>query len=534
MKSASAIEARKRVGALAVLLSSTCLTIAPAWAQDATWTGATSTNWNTGSNWSTGSVPTGTATFAGSPGSTPNLVTFSQSTTIQAIRFSGLSALGIYQFSQLQNLQIVGAGIFGSPNSFFSAQTHFDVDQPGTTMSFRNSSTAGEATIEARRGGAVRFFDTSPGGFARLGALAGGIIDISTLTSNGMTAGSIFGDENGMVFLGSKKLTVDGLTDGFPGVISDGGQGGGTGGSLTITNFQILSGANTYTGGTTIGPGGTLQLGVGGTTGSIVGNVVNNGRLVFNRTDLQTFAGAISGTGRVDFGGGTIILTGNNTYTGNSINFGAFLQIGNGGTTGSIIGNIRNDATFAIRRSNTFVFDGVMSGPLDSSGTGNFQQLGTGTTILNGANTYTGTTTVNAGTLSVNGSIASSSLTTVNAGATLGGNGTVGNTTINGGTLAPGSSIGTLTVQGNLVFTAAASYMVEVSPANADRTNVTGTATLGGATVRANFAPGTYVVKQYTIVNATGGVIGTFGGPANTDLPAGFQTGLSYDANNRI
>src|SRR5258708_16986404 len=59
-----------------------------------------------------------------------------------------------------------------------------------------------------------------------------------------------------------------------------------------------------------------------------------------------------------------------------------------------------------------------------------------------------------------------------------------GNTTINGGTLSPGNSIGTLTVQGSLVFTAASSYMVEVSPANADRTNVTGTATLGGATDR--------------------------------------------------
>ena len=76
--------------------------------------------------------------------------------------------------------------------------------------------------------------------------------------------------------------------------------------------------------------------------------------------------------------------------------------------------------------------------------------------------------------------------------------------------MSPGNSIGLLTVQGNLVFTAASSYLVEVSPANADRTNVTGTATLGGATVNASFAPGTYVEKQYTIVNATGGVIGTF------------------------
>ena len=85
-----------------------------------------------------------------------------------------------------------------------------------------------------------------------------------------------------------------------------------------------------------------------------------------------------------------------------------------------------------------------------------------GTTILTAASTYTGPTIINGGTLSVNGSIASSAVT-VNAGGTLGGNGTVGNTTINGGTLAPGNSIGLLTVSGSLSFTAASSYMVEIS-----------------------------------------------------------------------
>ena len=81
----------------------------------------------------------------------------------------------------------------------------------------------------------------------------------------------------------------------------------------------------------------------------------------------------------------------------------------------------------------------------------------------------------------------------------LGGNGTLASTTINGGTLSPGNSIGTLTVQGNLVLTSAAAYLVEVSPTQADRTNVTGTATLAG-TVQAVFGPGSYIARSTRFV----------------------------------
>jgi autotransporter-associated beta strand protein len=158
-------------------------------------------------------------------------------------------------------------------------------------------------------------------------------------------------------------------------------------------------------------------------------------------------------------------------------------------------------------------------------------KIDTSNWTLTGTGTYAGPVIVDGGTLSVNGNLASASSLTVNAGATLGGTGTVGNTTINGGTLAPGNSIGTLTVAGGLVFTAAASYLVEVSPATADRTNVTATATPGGATVRASFGPGTYTPKQSTILNAAGGVGGTFNPLVSSNAP-NFKTSLSYDSNN--
>ena len=69
-------------------------------------------------------------------------------------------------------------------------------------------------------------------------------------------------------------------------------------GTLTLT------GANVHSGGTTIAAG-TLQIGNGGTTGSLAGDVVDNAALAFNRSDAVTFAGAISGTGALTkLGGG--------------------------------------------------------------------------------------------------------------------------------------------------------------------------------------------------------------------------------------
>ncbi len=132
-----------------------------------------------------------------------------------------------------------------------------------------------------------------------------------------------------------------------------------------------------------------------------------------------------------------------------------------------------------------------------------------GTQTLSGANTYSGATTVNGGTLVVDGSIVSA--TTVNTGGTLAGSGTVAGVQVSGGTLAPGSTaspFGPLTVNGSLIFTAASTYLVQVSASNASLTNVTGATDLGGATVSANFTSGT-VKKQYKILNAAGALAGT-------------------------
>jgi len=386
----------------------------------------------------------------------------------------------------------------------------------GTLILENNNTYTGFTTITA---GAISAQNASALGAGTAGTwvasgaalqLYGGITIGETLTLNGSgTAGDGalrntlgFNEASGAITLNSAtriaadvgQLTLSGGISGAGHNLSIGGAGNmivsstiatGTGslskdGAGTVT----LSSVNTYTGATNVAAG-TLRAGVANAINAASAMTMSGGTF-----DLNGFAQSIAslaGSGAITTGGATLTTGG-----------------GNGSTS----------------------FAGVMSG------TGGLTKTGTGNFELTGNSTYTGVTTVNAGTLSVNGTIASSSLTTVNAGGSLGGNGTVGNTAINGGTLSPGNSIGTLTVQGNLVLTSASSYMVEVAPSTADRVNVTGTAALGGATVNASFATGSYISKQYTILNAAGGVTGTFGSQVNTNLPSNFTSSLSYDGNN--
>ena len=132
----------------------------------------------------------------------------------------------------------------------------------------------------------------------------------------------------------------------------------------------------------------------------------------------------------------------------------------------------------------------------------------------------------------MNGSIAASSGVTVNNGGTLAGIGTVGNTTVNsGGTLASGNGTAgsSMNVTGSLAFQSGAFYMVQLNPATSSSTIVTGAATLGGSTVKAIYANGSYVAKQYTILTAAS-VSGTFASVAETNLPSNVHATLSYDA----
>ncbi|ECI8331456.1 autotransporter outer membrane beta-barrel domain-containing protein [Salmonella enterica subsp. enterica serovar Kentucky] len=146
-----------------------------------------------------------------------------------------------------------------------------------------------------------------------------------------------------------------------------------------------LSGANSYTGGTTIS-GGTLVATNVDALGT--GDVTNSSTLELNTGG--TFDNAISGSGQVvKSGDETLTLSGSNTYTGGTLISGGTLVATNGDALGT--GDVTDNATLELNTGGTF--DNVISG------SGQVVKSGDDTLTLSGANSYTGGTLISGGTL---------------------------------------------------------------------------------------------------------------------------------------
>ena len=210
----------------------------------------------------------------------------------------------------------------------------------------------------------------------------------------------------------------------FGGTIQDGQ------GTLALSKsgaaVLVLSGPNSYSGGTTIS-GGTLQLGTGinGQDGSLSnsGGILDNAVLVYNLYGSQTYSGAISGNGSLTKTGSTSVLTlaGSNNYTGATGISNGVLHLANsaalaGGGSLTFSGGTLQFAAANTSLSNLVVSDtaaavfdtngqsATFAGSMDSSNSKGLTKIGAGTLTLAGSLSYVGRTTVSAGTLTLTGS----------------------------------------------------------------------------------------------------------------------------------
>jgi autotransporter-associated beta strand protein len=370
-----------------------------------------------------------------------------------------------------------------------------------------------------------------------------GTLDISS-TTHGASVSSLSG--NGTVTLGSQALVLNNASGSFSGVIT------GTGGLTLGGGTEIVSGANTYTGSTTIASGSTLALSGSGsvahssqivdsgtfdisraTSAVSITNVSGAGsvKLGSNTLALTTASGAFNGVmsgagGLTVAGSGTFTLTGANTYTGTTTITSGILQVGNDGNSGSISNTVVDSGTLTFDRSDDLTYAGSISGK------GNFVKLGDNTLILDGSNTYTGSTTVDSGTLEVgDASHATASIAGdvgVDGNGTLRGHGSVDGNVVNDGIVWPGGSIGTLTINGNYLQNSDGTLQFDLTPGGASQLVATGTATLAG-TLHVIYAPGTYTTRSYALIQA-GAVQGSFSAIVDSGSEPAGET-LHYTSN---
>lgn len=333
--------------------------------------------------------------------------------------------------------------------------------------------------------------------------------------SGGNANNNAVGAMEGLVFgsgaSGAYVLSGNGVTIGADGIVNRSSSNQTVNSNITLgaaQTFEAANGALTFggtidTGSNALGIEGSHSVTISGSIGG-TGAVTNNAALVFDSPAATALSNDIGGSGTLtQQGSGTLTLTGANSYSGTTTISAGGLQVGDGGTAGTLgSGAVTNHATLTFDRSDATTVPNLISG------TGSLTKQGSGTLTLTGENTYSGLTRVNGGTLALgsSASIAGSEGVSITSGASfdvsahsggftlgssqnLSGGGTVVGDLVIAGSHTPGFSPGLQSVNGSLSYDAGSSITWELAANTAsgrgtswDAINVTGDLDFSGAT----------------------------------------------------
>ena len=594
----------------------------PSWATDQVWTGGQNSLWSKNNNWS-GNAPSASdnakfnSTFSNQPTLNANAtvggiwmttgvgqnVTISASgagtLTLQGNTINGTAGLGILLDNTSAFTLTISAPLqIGAAQSWMNSSGNLltvsgtlnlnsnalAIDGTGNTTISGVISNAGALTKAGT--GTLTLSNTANSYTGQLTVQAG-ILKIDTI--NNASANGELGNSALSVILGATgsqtgTLEYTGATASSTKkfTMASGGTGAfqidSSGTSLTLSGVidgsgsllktglgtLILTGINTYSGGSTISAGtlvvnsdaslgassgaltinaGTLEVSTGFSTSRNV--TLGDSASTFQIDTSQTYTetGVISGTGTLNKTGlGTMVL-GANTYNGGTAVTAGTLKLGASGTFGSTSGALTvNAGTVDLNGQNATVgalsgiggtilnnssgspstltigqgnadgsYAGVIADHTSGTGTVALTKTGTGTETLTGANTYTGATTVNAGALFVNGSTAFGSAISVNnSGTTLGGSGTIGGSVTlasSGTNLSPGpSGVGSIGIlqTGSVTLSLGSNFNVDISGTTAgvsyDELKVTGSVSITGSNLVITAGPSLSIGQTFYIV----------------------------------
>jgi fibronectin-binding autotransporter adhesin len=303
-------------------------------------------------------------------------------------------------------------------------------------------------------------------------------------------------------------------------------------GALNASGMQFLTDGYVIGGDpiNLVGPPTVIRVGDGTAAGAnitatIAADLTGNTQLVKTDAGTLVLSGSNSYTGGTAIEGGVLRVTAD-TNLGDAAGGLSF----NGGTL-QTTADLVSDRAINLVGSGTLLTDARLDLTGVIGGAGALIKSGTGTLILTGANSYAGGTIVSAGALLVDGNqSAATGLTSVASGALLGGSGTIGgNVAIaNGATLDPGAIDGlpgTLTIGGNLSLASGSMLSMQFGAANTvggvlnDLVQVGGDLVLDGTLNVAVPTGGTFGAGIYRVINYGGTLIDN--GLALGTMPAG-------------
>lgn len=442
------------------------LMIASAGAQGQTteWTGAVSNDWMTPGNWTNGlpSAASGTARI-----DIPNEAVISGS----AAEARSLN-VGI---SNPANLSIINGGTLtnrgASIGIFSTSNSGVEVIGPGSRWTLTSTLSVGEygtGSLLVSNGGVV----DNPGALL-VGLDSGG---------NGPGTGTVTVTGAGSL-LATNWPEIGGYGNGHLNILDGGRVTTPTSATLAIRRAGTV---NVSGSGSLFEIGGNMEIGWRGTG---VATVADAGLLEV--ADTITLAAHADGSGTLAIGA----VAGQAAVAPGAVNAGGGIVFGPG--DGRIVFNHTGE---------NHLFAPAISG------NGRIDVVAGKTSLTGEVSAFTGEINVTGGTLSTNNTLRGTLL--ISQTGRLSGTGMFGDVTVaSGGTIAPGNSIGMMIIDGDATFSRGSRYEVEVDPAGvaSDVILVTGKATLDGGSVIHVGEAGTYRrLSKYRILNAAGGVEGTF------------------------
>jgi fibronectin-binding autotransporter adhesin len=509
------------------------LTDGPAPLIPVTWRGNVNGNWDfVTSNWVATATPSSAAAFANSAQTIfDDTATGTTTVSLTTNVFPGSLVVS----NSVKNYIFNGTGGIGGTIGLSKQGSGALVMDNSGTNNFTGAITIGNGVLQIGNGDAN-----------------GNLPSVTTITDNG---GLAFNRTDSALIVSNAIAGTGSITNNGSGTVTQTGIIANVGGAIVNNaGIFILGGANTYTNGATIINGGTIQINAAANMGDksspftindgtleVTSNTFASSRQFNVGSANSTFqldgtanlnpSGAltgtgIGGTGNLNVSGsGTLLLTGTNTYTGNTvINSGllSFTGVGQLGR-GNYAGNITDNGTLSFANTASQTLSGVIAGH------GSLTKSAAGSLTLTAANPFTGKITVTASTLTLTGtaSIASTNISLA-AGGVLNVSGLTSPFTLAAGqTLTGTAATGTINGSANLGAGALAVTYTNGTP-TLQITNGTLTLNNNVTTVTVSGTNALAVGSYPLIAPGTGGtVVGTVASSPVTVLGAGAGTPAS-------